>query len=153
MCQALSSLNIGKELEADRVSHRHIQAVAGQADLRKAEEAASCATSCCLWDSHFGSVTFCPQVAPHCSRRKGSCSLSVLTEPNLAPAIVTEQLPDTHKSEGNNRDVVALSPCHALWSDFMAGEQEWPLRKCCSSHTMACGLKYLCSSPLAVQLG
>lgn len=64
VCQASGSLNAGKELEAERVSHRHSQAVAAQAGLRKAEEAALCATSCCLWDPHFGSVTFCPQVPP-----------------------------------------------------------------------------------------
>lgn len=53
-CQAARSLNTGKELEADRVSHRHIQAVAAQAGLRKVQEAGSCATSCCLWDPHSG---------------------------------------------------------------------------------------------------
>lgn len=68
VCQAARSLNTGKELEADRVSHRHIQAVTAQTGLRKVEEAASCATSCCLWDPHFGQVTFCPQVPPAAAR-------------------------------------------------------------------------------------
>lgn len=95
--------------------------------LHKADEAALCATSCCLWDPHFGAMMFCPWVPSH-SRRKSSCALSVLTHPNLASVIVAEQLLDAHGGEWNNLDVPALSPHLAPWPDFMevwgGGHQE-----------------------------
>lgn len=118
--------------------------------LHKADEAALCATSCFLWDPHFGAMTFCPQV-PSRSRRKSSCSLSVLTDPNLASVIVTEQLLDVHRGEWNNRDVLALSPRLAPQPDFMAGEQELPRRRCCSSHTTASSPRCLRTPPLTAQ--
>lgn len=119
MCQAVRSLNTGKNwmqiVSPTGTSRQWLPRLAYVRWKRQRR-----VPPCVISGIHILDQ-FCPRVSPpppHCSRRKSSCSRSVLTEPNLALVIVTEQLPDVHRGEGNNRDVLALSPRCALCPDL-----------------------------------